>query len=774
MALKGKVYGSFGRHMTGTGFRGKDMYDDHEDHQSSNQDMLSVFLTQEAFNLNKARENHLKTLGLPLSGKRVLEVGAGIGLLTAFFEDLGCEVISTDGRADNVAEIKKRYPHRHAEVLNLDNTPDLTYLGSFDIIFCYGVLYHLSRPEEALKALAAICNEMILISACVTPGDQLEKNPTKENDENPNQALSGFGCRPTRRWMISNVKKYFGHAYVTATQPIHADYTLNWIIPGDRKNHRAVFVGSKHPIENPNLLEALPDFQAYELMKPPANVHIRVGESNLPESIAFAESNPSFSVYVFAANAKGIHEDSDPPGNLHILPLGIGECDGFSPFYYNNDLKSGSPFPPDPDKPQGRNRSEADNAFRKFTVPTMRLDTFLNATNIAEVEELKIDETGAGFGVLVSAGRRITDIGKIRIGIPDGDAGTFLGITEKSVVSDYLERNGFVVTETDSGSRENERYLTFIKDKEGFSQVDRTIARRLEVIQNSPELSAELERHLSSETDASIQAVFSDGSEKNADQGPVRRLVGRLVLIRSYPKLIEKIERHCRPDEEISKYFEIIRDYPNLFAEIEKRHLNDGEAVKRLALAENYPELVLEIENHWDNDRLVSKHLRTVRNHPELISEIEKYWHDDVEATKRLQMARYYPELVTEVLSHWDNDRFVANRLQMLRNYSETIAEVENYRHDDRSAANRLRTVQQYTDLFATLDRIENEIDRPDIEERLAALLTSFMHHQHFFDYILDCPDFIADFEHYATRSHRLRRLDGIKLMMKLWRSLGF
>ena len=84
------------------------------------------------------RQQHLASLGLDLERKQVLEVGAGIGLHTAFFEERGCEIVSTDANPVNVAEMLRRYPHRKLGVLDLDRPTDLTGLGLFDIIYCYG------------------------------------------------------------------------------------------------------------------------------------------------------------------------------------------------------------------------------------------------------------------------------------------------------------------------------------------------------------------------------------------------------------------------------------------------------------------------------------------------------------------------------------------------------------------------------------------------------------------------------------------------------------
>ncbi len=103
---------------------------------------FSMFLEPEALRINQARQQHLAGLGLDLEAKRVLEVGAGIGLHTGFFEERGCDVLSTDANPVNAAEMLRRYPHRKIGVLDLDRPIALADLGRFDIVYCYGTLYH--------------------------------------------------------------------------------------------------------------------------------------------------------------------------------------------------------------------------------------------------------------------------------------------------------------------------------------------------------------------------------------------------------------------------------------------------------------------------------------------------------------------------------------------------------------------------------------------------------------------------------------------------------
>lgn len=215
------------------------------------------FLDSDALAINKARMDHLATLNLPIDGNSVLEVGAGIGLLTGFFESRGCKVLSTDARAENVAEIKRRHPERRVATLDLERPDEIGRLGKFDIVFCYGTLYHLAAPEAALGALSKV-SDMILLETCLSPGDD-EASPTVGEELTMNQAFSGVGSRPTRSWVMSRLARFWGHGYISLTQPSHPDFPLDWTVPSSRPNTRAIFVGSRAPLANPLLSADIPN-----------------------------------------------------------------------------------------------------------------------------------------------------------------------------------------------------------------------------------------------------------------------------------------------------------------------------------------------------------------------------------------------------------------------------------------------------------------------------------------------------------------------------------
>jgi len=423
-----------------------------------------VFLYQDAVLMNQARLDHLEMLNLDLPGKRVLEVGAGMGLLTHFFEDQGCIVLTTDGRAENVLEIRRRFPYRNTQVLDLETVFDLSYLGEFDIVFCYGTLYHLSNPEQALESLSKICREMILLETCVTPGDELAIHLEAENKENPNQATSGMGCRPTRPWIFRKLKDHYGYAYISKYQPCHEDFILGWQSPRSQKLYRSVFVGSKAPLSSVKLLSDLPFEQTYDPEVQP--VWIDVGAHLGQTTQQIAKERPWIKVYAFEPNAKlaeKLAETTSALPNYVVIPSAIASQDGFSNFYLNAADATSSLLPFDSEGLQQWIGGEQIKVEQVVLVPTMRLDTFLNQQGIQTVEYLKIDAQGADFDVVVSAGERIRDIAKIKLEVAITPTQLYAGAKTKSEIIDYLKSYNFVLVAVETQSYGQEENLTFIQ-----------------------------------------------------------------------------------------------------------------------------------------------------------------------------------------------------------------------------------------------------------------------------------------------------------------------
>jgi SAM-dependent methyltransferase len=225
--------------------------------------------------MNLRRLEHLATLGLPLRDKSVLELGAGIGDLTSFFLDRGCAVTSVEPRAENVAYFRARYeadpiwPEGRLSILQDDayNFTARPEIGPHQVVFAYGLLYHLDRPLDALTNMASRCTELLLLETVVSREKTDDSVAiTKEDAANVTNSVTGGGCVPTRQWVFNRLKKHFGFVYMPLTQPAHDQFRLNWLEPpAHRRRSRAIFVASRTPLNNARLADHVPDIQHTEL-----------------------------------------------------------------------------------------------------------------------------------------------------------------------------------------------------------------------------------------------------------------------------------------------------------------------------------------------------------------------------------------------------------------------------------------------------------------------------------------------------------------------------
>ncbi|MFX0133320.1 MAG: class I SAM-dependent methyltransferase [Candidatus Hodarchaeota archaeon] len=218
----------------------------------------SVFLSYHYQRHNQRRLEHLASIGLNIANSTVLEVGAGIGDHTSFFIDRGCQVVTSDARQENVKILNSRYPNVKVLCLDLDNPPG-TFNKVFDIIYSYGLLYHLKNPSEAIEFMSSCCRKLLLLETCVSFGNENLLNLCAEDILNPTQSYVGSGCRPTRRWVYSQLKRHFEFVYLPVTQPNHEEFPIDWTRPPSKQIlTRAVFVASREQINNKFLVEEIP------------------------------------------------------------------------------------------------------------------------------------------------------------------------------------------------------------------------------------------------------------------------------------------------------------------------------------------------------------------------------------------------------------------------------------------------------------------------------------------------------------------------------------
>ena len=227
---------------------------------------IETFHSDHYLRHNARRLEHLASLRIPVSGKRVLELGAGIGDHTSYYLDRGCQVTITEANPENIAILGTRYPQQNTIAMDMENPAPIEG-GPFDIVHCYGLLYHLKDPQRALEFMGESCVGILFLETCVSFGAEQEVNLTAEHRADPTQSFSGTGCRPTRPWIYAQLQERFPYVYCPVTQPNHEEFPLDWNAPQKHRAplQRAVFVASKFEI-------------ACDLLKPSLlNIQVRQG-----------------------------------------------------------------------------------------------------------------------------------------------------------------------------------------------------------------------------------------------------------------------------------------------------------------------------------------------------------------------------------------------------------------------------------------------------------------------------------------------------------------
>lgn len=205
------------------------------------------FYQSACLQINTARLDHLNRLQLPIEKKSVLEVGSGPGLLTSFFTEKGCKTLSLEGRKENVVTFKINNPNSEVMVFDCESS-DWSSINKADICFCYGLLYHLSTPSEFLQNVSTKVKEFIIIETAISNATSDNSiNIVDESNGDNAQALNGFGCRPTRKFLWDTLKSIYPYVYMPVVQPNHADFPKSYTNGGTQ---RMILIGSKIPLNN--------------------------------------------------------------------------------------------------------------------------------------------------------------------------------------------------------------------------------------------------------------------------------------------------------------------------------------------------------------------------------------------------------------------------------------------------------------------------------------------------------------------------------------------
>lgn len=177
-----------------------------------------------------------------------LDVGCGFGFFSQYLSESGLHVVASDARAENVEEAKRRNPSM--EVLQVDiEDPTIVLMRKFDLVFCFGLLYHLENPLRAIRNLASLTKKVLLIESRIAPASSVGAYLYQEG-YGQDQGLTGIALIPTERCFIKCLYEAgFSSVYKTVTFPDHEEFrsSFRW------KRRRTILIASKVELSLPIL-----------------------------------------------------------------------------------------------------------------------------------------------------------------------------------------------------------------------------------------------------------------------------------------------------------------------------------------------------------------------------------------------------------------------------------------------------------------------------------------------------------------------------------------
>lgn len=114
----------------------------------------------------------LRTCGGSLKGKRVIDVACNAGGFSVEAAKHGAAHVLGIDVADRYTE-QANFIKRALELSQIEfkkmlmEDCDEQHIGMFDIAFCFGILYHLENPVYAMKKLASVTREIMVVDATV-------------------------------------------------------------------------------------------------------------------------------------------------------------------------------------------------------------------------------------------------------------------------------------------------------------------------------------------------------------------------------------------------------------------------------------------------------------------------------------------------------------------------------------------------------------------------------------------------------------------------------
>lgn len=181
----------------------------------------------------------------PVCGlSNALDAGCGTGFFSQTLAECGLNACGFDGRKENIAEARKRYPEVPFETGDIEERGILE-LGRFDFVLCCGLLYHLENPLRAMRNLRALTEKCLLLESMCIP-DERPAMLLREEPRAADQSLTDVACYPSEGSIVKMLYRAgFAAVYRVTPLPNHDDFQET----AEHARRRTMLLASSAPID---------------------------------------------------------------------------------------------------------------------------------------------------------------------------------------------------------------------------------------------------------------------------------------------------------------------------------------------------------------------------------------------------------------------------------------------------------------------------------------------------------------------------------------------
>src|SRR5713101_7108832 len=179
-----------------------------------------------------------------LALSNAVDTGCGVGFFSQTLLECGLNVRGFDGRAENVSEVRRRFPQVPFERGDIEERAILQ-LGRFDLVLCFGLLYHLESPLLAIRNLRGLTEKCLLLESMCLPGEKpsmlLRVEPRQED-----QSLTEIAWYSSEVSLVKMLyRSGFSTVYRVIPLPDHEDFRETT----EHARRRTVLLASTTPID---------------------------------------------------------------------------------------------------------------------------------------------------------------------------------------------------------------------------------------------------------------------------------------------------------------------------------------------------------------------------------------------------------------------------------------------------------------------------------------------------------------------------------------------